>query len=149
MVYTLNIKPGEDVNHYYSNHKAAYKGDSGIELFFPEDVVCRPNETNIIDLRISCEMETSTYNNCSYYVYPRSSISKTPLIMHNSVGIIDSGYRNTIKVAVRNVSNTVYIINKGDRLFQICAPDLGIINLKVTEHLSETDRGAGFGSSGK
>ena len=35
-----------------------------------------------------------------FYVYPRSSISKTPLRMANSVGIIDSGYRGNLKFAV-------------------------------------------------
>ena len=34
--------------------------------------------------------------NCSYYLYPRSSISKTPLRMSNSTGIIDAGYRGEI-----------------------------------------------------
>ena len=29
--------------------------------------------------------------NISYYLYPRSSISKTPLILANQVGIIDAG----------------------------------------------------------
>ena len=37
--------------------------------------------------------------NIGYYLYPRSSISKTPLILANSVGIIDSGYRGNIKAA--------------------------------------------------
>ena len=31
-----------------------------------------------------------------YYLYPRSSISKTPLIQTNSVGIIDRDYRGNV-----------------------------------------------------
>ena len=38
-------------------------------------------------------------NKTSYYLYPRSSISKTPLIQTNSVGIIDKDYRGNVMVS--------------------------------------------------
>ena len=41
---------------------------------------------------------------CSYYLVPRSSISNTPFIMANSIGIIDAGYRGFIKAKIRNCS---------------------------------------------
>ena len=44
-----------------------------------------------------------------YYSYPRSSISKTPLLLANNVGIIDSGYRGNIKVAFDNYSQNIHI----------------------------------------
>ena len=34
--------------------------------------------------------------NTGYYMYPRSSLSKTKLRLANSVGIIDSGYRGNL-----------------------------------------------------
>jgi dUTP pyrophosphatase len=142
LVPDLKIKASDNVREFYINHKSAFAGDSGIDLFFPNDVVCPPRTTTLIDLEISCEMITS------YYVFPRSSISKTPLIMHNSVGIIDKNYRNTIKVAVYNTSDKEYTIHRGDRLFQICAPDLRPITCSLSDELSSTTRGAGFGSSG-
>ena len=40
----------------------------------------------------------------SYMLVPRSSISKTPLRMANSIGIIDAGYRGEIMAAVDNIS---------------------------------------------
>ena len=142
----------------YSNHKAAYEGDSGIDLFFVKDVVVKATETILVDLEVSCELRQmsstfasrgqSFYGNLSYYLYPRSSIYKTPLRMSNSVGIIDSKYRNTIKVPVDNISDADYTITKGTRLFQICAPNLGEMKLVLVDALSETDRGSGFGSSG-
>lgn len=145
---TLYIKPTETTKEFYINHRSAFVGDSGIDLFFPETIELEPLKTTIIDLGISCEMYCGD-NLCSYFVYPRSSISKTPLIMHNSVGIIDSNYRHSIKVAIRNLSNQFYTINKGEKLFQICAPNLGEIKLILKDNLSETTRGSGFGSSGK
>ena len=145
-------------NDLYESHSAAYKGDSGIDLYFPRDITIKAKSTDIIDLEISCEMKEMNvvftgvgqnfFVNKSYYIYPRSSISKTPLRMANSVGIIDSGYRHTLKVAVDNTSETDYAIKRGDRLFQICSADLKEISVYLTDTLSSSDRGSGFGSSG-
>ena len=90
----------------------------------------------------------------SYYLYPRSSISKTPLMLANSVGIIDSGYRGNIKAAVKcflseENKNEIYKIKKGTRLFQICASNLESFSIEITKELSKSKRGEkGFGSSG-
>ena len=148
MTYTLYIKTSDKTNSFYNDHKEAYEGDSGIDLFFPEDVICEPFKTKIIDLDICCEMYKGN-DLTSYYVYPRSSISKTPLMMHNNVGIIDAGYRHSIKIAIRNMSHDNYKISSGDRLFQICSPTLEGIKVSLRTTLSKTSRGEGFGSSGK
>lgn len=145
----LLIKPSRNVALFYKTHKSAFYGDSGIDLFFPLDVVVPPKTSKMIDLEVCCEMVTDDDYNVSYYVYPRSSISKTPLVMHNSVGIIDSGYRHSIKVVVYNTSENEYIIKSGERLFQVCASNLQEITLEVVDELSITNRGSGFGSSGK
>ena len=147
---TLHIKLNEkDLESYYNYHKPAYSGDCGVDLFFTKDYSCNPGVTTTIDLGVSCMMTDTSGKEISYYVVPRSSISKTPLIMHNSVAVMDSGYRGAIKVAVRNISNNVYFIRKGDRLFQVCDPGLTNLTVKVVEHLTESERGEkGFGSSG-
>lgn len=89
------------------------------------------------------------HDNCSYYLYPRSSISKTPLRMSNSMGIIDAGYRGEIIAKVDNLTDTDYILEKGVRLFQICDASLEPIEIKIVDSLSETTRGeGGFGSTG-
>jgi len=83
-------------------------------------------------------------------MYPRSSISKTPLRLANSVGIIDSGYRGELQAPVDNFSCQKYIVEEGQRLFQICSGDLTpFFNIKIVDSLDQTDRGAGgFGSTG-
>ena len=86
----------------------------------------------------------------SYMLVPRSSISKTPLRMANSIGIIDAGYRGEIMAAVDNRGDKDYMIVPGQRLFQIVHPTLCPFNVGVVDKLSETDRGdGGFGSTGK
>jgi len=102
---------------------------------------------------------------CGYYLYPRSSISKTRMRIANSVGIIDAGYRGDIIAAVDTIGvfgssdiwhiwkETLMPIKKYDRYFQICAPDLSPFMVHIVDNESElgdpTARGAGgFGSTG-
>ena len=56
---------------------------------------------------------------------PRSSISKTPLRLANSIGLIDGGYRGEIMAMCDNIKTDSYTVEKGQRLFQIvcdCSP---------------------------
>jgi dUTP pyrophosphatase len=119
-----------------------------------------------VDFKIQCSAKMYTDNNkiynTGYYMYPRSSLSKTKLRLANSVGIIDSGYRGNIMgmFDVVNITdeyednNCDYFINIYDRLVQICAPSLAPIYVEIidnVEHLGEqTERGTGgFGSTGR
>ena len=98
------------------------------------------------------ERGTATYkdNPTAFYIYPRSSISKTPLRLANSVGIVDSGYRGNLMLALDNIKQAPYTIRKGQRLAQICSPHLSPIFFSIVESLSETERGSGgFGSTGR
>ena len=76
--------------------------------------------------------------------------AKTSLRLANSVGIIDAGYRGTLKAIVDNIdTKNKVMIAKGTRLFQICSPTLEPITYEVVETLSETSRGSGgLGSTG-
>jgi dUTP pyrophosphatase len=66
---------------------------------------------------------------------PRSSISKTPLIMKNSVGLIDAGYLGNIKAPLYNTSSEPFYITRGQRYVQLVNGDLSPVNMEiVTEH---------------
>lgn len=147
---------------YVTNN--SYKDDSGLDLYVLEDINIKIGETVFIDLGIQCEMLKNN-KNIAYYLYPRSSISKTPLILANSVGIIDPGYRGNIKAAVKYIPDhdffetlaketqpityPVYTIKKGTRLFQICSGNLKPFKTKIVNLLSSSERGeGGFGSTG-
>ena len=152
---TLLIKSdSEDVAELYKNHSSFYPGDSGYDLFVTEDITFNNGETKFVNFKIRCEMKDNIGNNVSYYLYPRSSISKTPLILHNSVGIIDAGYRGNIIAALKLLSdgleNRTYTLKKGTRICQICSGDLKPLNHQLVDKLSETKRGeGGFGSTDK
>jgi len=100
-----------------------------------------------------------------FYLYPRSSISKTRMRLANSVGIIDAGYRGDIIAAVDTIGlfgsndiwhiwkETLSPIQKYDRYFQLCTPDLSAFQVHIVDTEAElgaptTRGGGGFGSTG-
>lgn len=145
----LKIKIVNENAHQYYKPKDSTLENAGFDLFTLEDILVNQNDTFFIDLGIQCEMISKENKNIAYYLYPRSSLSKTPLIMANSVGIIDKGYRGNLKAPIKNINNEPYFIKKGTRLFQICDPSLDSFETMVVDCLTESDRGEkGFGSSG-
>ena len=82
-------------------------------------------------------------------IFPRSSISNTGLILSNSVGVVDSGYRGEIKFRFKWIKDTTDY-NVGDRVGQLIILPYPSIETEEAEELSSTERGeGGFGSSGK
>ena len=144
LIKTDNI----ELQEKYNGHTNYHPGDSGLDLFCPKDILVKSGDTVKIDLQIQCEALNNNRNNVSYYLYPRSSIVKTPLRLANSVGIIDAGYRGNIMAFVDNIKGDDYIVEKNTRLFQICSGDLSPLTFELVNDLSDTSRGAGgFGST--
>ena len=142
----LLIKPLNDLaREYYNNHNHFHKGDAGLDLYVLEDQTFKAGETAKIKLGISCE----SMDGKGYFLFPRSSISKTPLRLANSIGLIDGGYRGEIMAVCDNIKDYDFSISKGDRLFQLVSADLSEIEFKITDNLSDSSRGkGGFGSTG-
>lgn len=97
---------------------------------------------------------TKTGIPCGYYMYPRSSLSKTPLRLANSVGIIDSGYRGHLIGMFDSIreKEEEYEVPEYTRLLQVCAPNLMPILVNIVdseEQLGEKTKrgGGGFGST--
>ncbi len=111
---TLLIKPiHEKALELYSKHSHYNPGDSGLDLYILEDVDIILGETKFIDLGIQCEMIKNGIGfgmSTSFYLYPRSSFSKTPLVMGNHVGIIDAGYRGNLMAAIKYLPDTSAIL---------------------------------------
>ena len=133
--------------------------NSGVDLYFPEQTVLSTLNSQFVSMKIQCEMrifnhDTKSWKPTGYYLYPRSSMSKTPLMLANQTGIIDSGYRGNIIGAFRNISGSSqpFVVEKHSRLLQICSPDLRpiIIQLVDVDFFETTVRNeGGFGSTGK
>ncbi len=112
---------------------------------------------NKVDFKIICASRMVLPNgmyNTGFYMYPRSSISKSRLRLANNVGIIDAGYRGHLMGMFDLISVQDEAINKFDRYLQICAPGLVPIFVEIVDSKEdlgeETERGeGGFGSTGR
>ena len=154
--------------------------DSGFDILQPsERILYRENElNNKIPLGVmAAAYDIESGKPLAYYLFPRSSISRSNMRMSNSVGIIDSGYRGELIAAVdlvgaacrraidgaagrrahdacsrADVENGVHI-QVNDRYFQICMGDLKPFYVELVDTLGDlgiTQRGGGgFGSTGR
>ena len=136
--------------------------NAGFDLFMPEDCVIPPmmDTTTKINLSVRCEMYTEGIHpfpsmqrqSTGYYLMPRSSMSNTPLMQSNHVGLFDSGYRGDVILPLRNLSDNDYPIYAFSRLVQLCHPSTRPIVVHLVDDPSElscTERGEGrFGSTG-
>ena len=91
-------------------------------------------------------------------LFPRSSNTKKDLILGNSVGVIDSGYRG--EVVFKFKPSDYFAVNRadcygdglihyiGDRIGQIIIMPYPEVNFVEVDELSSSDRGVGgFGST--
>lgn len=135
-------------------------GNAGFDLVFPKTTTFEAGKTTKVDLGVSAQVFRRTdpglTRPLSYYIYPRSSISKTPLRLANSVGIIDSTYRGNLIVVVDCIGEENYTVKCGTSLFQVCMPDLDSSGWEATmrcltdcpDYRTGTTRGTGgFGST--
>ena len=143
----LFIKPLTAIaRQFYEDHGHYHKGDAGLDLFVLEELAFQGGETKPLHLGIQCEPEDER----AYLLMPRSSISKTPLRMANSIGLIDGRYRGELIAVCDNIKGASYTVHRGDRLFQLVALDGSPIYYELRDELTDTTRGGGgFGSTGR
>lgn len=85
-------------------------------------------------------------------VFPRSSVSRQDMVLSNSVGVIDSGYRGEITFKFKTVGSKMYpdMYNVGDRIGQLIVMPYPDILWDEVDELEDSDRGdGGYGSTGK
>lgn len=85
-------------------------------------------------------------------LFPRSSNSKKDLILSNSVGVIDSGYRGELMVKFKHIGGSPFpkIYSAGERIAQLVIIEIPKVIVTVVDELSSSERGeGGFGSTGK
>jgi len=130
--------------------------DSGFDLVVPGQVIFEnPSTSKFIDMKVKaemcyCDVTINKISTCAFAIYPRSSISKMPLLLANHTGIIDSGYRGSLIAAIRSLQFNTYTVDPGTRLVQICHPTLCPIYVVAVneDELSTSERGdGGFGST--
>jgi len=163
-----------------SIRRPEYEGDAGYDIFAREEpkVSGNPvgkNQTlkavykSINYIEYDTKLIIAPTNETTFYsmVYPRSSISEYNLTLANSVGIIDSGFRDTVKVRFKYITqpedlvmkdgqikgvriNIEKIYKNGDKIAQIiwCMHNHPFLNFSDT--VPPSGRALdGFGSTGR
>ena len=83
-------------------------------------------------------------------VFPRSSIASTDIMLSNSVGVIDSGYRGEVMAKFKRVTGEFNTYKVGDRIAQLIIIPYPDVVFEEVKELSSSDRGeGGYGSSGR
>ena len=146
--------------------------DAGFDIFLPFNTRFITGQVNKVDFKVKCCAKIYHLDvnpeSCSrsyftgFYTHPRSSLSKTPLRLANSTGIIDAGYRGNLigmfdcfynsDTSSSSISDN-YCSAQSTRLLQICAPSLMPIFVEIVDTIEDlgpsTSRGAGgIGSTG-
>ena len=140
MCYTAlecQLKPGAQLP------ERAHPTDAGADLFSNEDLEIYPNEQKLVDTGIAIKIP----HGFAGFVYNRSSQGKKGITIPHSVGVIDSGYRDTIKVLLKNIGDDPYKITTGDRIAQLVIQKVELVGFK--DIWNDSTRGTGgFGSTG-
>lgn len=170
MVLNLFVEEGNDIlknaylfaaqKHNLSLLQEPHFFNAGFDLFLPEYQMFTKLMVNKTSFNVKCSAQLVnllTDNNkqfyTGYYMYPRSSLSKTLLRLANNTGIIDAGYRGPLIGMFDCLTNDEYEVSGFTRLLQICAPGLVPIYVRVIDLIADlgpnTSRGeGGFGSTG-
>ena len=124
----------------------AKSGDAGMDL-----VATKIISNTTFDVTYGTDLAMEIPKGFVGLVFPRSSIRKYELILSNSVGVIDSGYRGELQATFKKENGLDSLAYKvGDRIAQIMIIPHPPIEFNEVDELSDTERGdGGFGSTGK
>lgn len=114
-----------------------------------KEVVLFPNEKYIF----STGIQVAIPKDYAMLLYPRSSTGiKLNCMLCNTTGVIDSMYRDTVKLALYNFGKTPILLQDGQRIAQfmvIPRPKINLIRVQDDKDFREGDRRGGIGSTGK
>lgn len=123
----------------------ASKNSAGYDFYSPVDAVIQPNEMVMIWTDVKAHM----YYDNALFIIPRSSMGKHPVMIANTIGLIDSDYYGNestdgnIGFRLLNLGTTPYEIKAGDRIGQGVFVKYGTIK----DDNTTTTRTGGFGST--
>ncbi|MFW6311874.1 MAG: dUTP diphosphatase [Nanoarchaeota archaeon] len=136
----LQIEKIRDVNI----PKYAHEGDAGLDLYSAEEKVLKPGEKDVIKTGVKVAIPSGYVG----LIWDRSGLAvKNGL--HCLAGVIDSGYRGEIGVAIINLSKENFNVEKNMRIAQMLIQPVFRMDTEVVDSLDETTRNeGGFGSTG-
>ena len=124
------------------------EGSSGLDLAanIDKQIKILPGKSEII----STGLAVAIPKNFEIQIRPRSGLAaKSQISVLNTPGTIDADYRGELKVILINLSDKVFVVEKGLRIAQMVLCPVVKAKLKEVTELENTERGSGgFGSTG-
>jgi len=126
----------------------ARPGDAGLDLYAREDVLLAAGGGRAL---VPTGVAVAIPEGWAGFVLPRSGLAvRHGLTVVNAPGLIDSGYRDELKVALLNTDPVAdHEIRRGDRIAQLVVQRVETALLVEVDVLDGVDRGGGFGSTGR
>lgn len=127
----------------------ARPGDAGADLLARHDAVLAPAGGRAL---VATGIAVAIPEGYAGFVQPRSGLAwRSGVTLANAPGLIDSGYRDEIKVALVNLDpDQPYHVKRGDRIAQLVFQAVEAAALRPVAELPESARGAGgFGHTGR
>ena len=132
------------------NPEYAHGDDAGFDLRSSEAITISPRNTAFVDTGLHLDIPRGYEGQ----IRLRSSYAKAGIVIPNSPGTIDAGYKGPIKVAIRNCDPyNSFQLKLGERFAQMVINELPKVTLapvsKEEFFKGETSRNSeGFGSTG-
>lgn len=127
----------------------ARAGDAGLDLLARHDELVAPAGGRAL---IATGIAIAIPEGYAGFVQPRSGLAlRHGITCLNSPGLIDSGYRDELKVVLVNTDpHEPFKVARGDRIAQLVVQAVAHVELVEVDALDDTDRGrGGFGHSGR
>lgn len=127
----------------------AKPGDAGADLIANEEVTLAPGGGRAL---IGTGIAVAIPRGYAGFVQPRSGLAlRHGITCLNSPGLIDSGYRDELKVLLVNTDpSEPYEVHRGDRIAQLVIQKVEEVAWEESDELDDTERGlGGFGHSGR
>ena len=124
------------------------EGSSGLDLAanIDQQIEILPGKSEVIPTGLAVAIP----KNFEVQIRPRSGLAaKSQISVLNTPGTIDADYRGELKVILINLSDKVFVVEKGLRIAQMVLSPVIKAKLKEVTELENTERGSGgFGSTG-
>lgn len=127
----------------------ANAGDAGLDLVASHEAVLQPSGGREL---IATGIAIAIPEGYAGFVQPRSGLAlKHGVTVLNSPGLIDSGYRDELRVVLVNLDpSQEFVVRRGDRIAQLVLHRVEQALLDEVTVLESSERGlSGFGSTGR
>jgi dUTP diphosphatase len=127
--------------------RRAHHDDAAFDLRSRAEVELVPGRSTLVPTGLFIELPIGF----EAQVRPRSGLAlKHDLMVTNSPGTIDAGYRGEVCVIMYNAGKENFHIKRSERIAQMVISELPDVTFEMVDKLAESKRGeGGFGSTGK